>query len=95
MLSLKSCELCNKRINHKTVYGAYDFKCCSVYCQTSIINLNNLYQKNLNLYEESVKKYHIQLIRKLILKKIKQIREKKLENYNIYRQLEFYSLLEL
>ena len=95
MLSLKSCELCNKRINHKTVYCAYDFKCCSVYCQTSIINLNNLYQKNLNLYEESVKKYHIQLIRKLILKKIKQIRGKKLENYNIYKKLEFYSLLEL
>ena len=94
MLSnLMLCELV-KKINQKTVYFAYDIKCCSVYCQKSIINLNKLNKKHYYFNQECINKKTIQLLRKYLIKKVMKIREK-LVNRNIYDYLKIYSLLEL
>ena len=88
-MQFKTCELCNKQFNHNTIYCAYNIKCCSVYCQTSIINLNSLYDD-----QETVKKDDIQLIRNFLLKKISLLREKQIKNRNLYDYLSYFSILE-
>lgn len=96
MLSnLMLCELCKKKIYQKTVYCAYDIKCCSIYCQKSIINLNKLNKKHYYFNQECINKKTIQLLRKYVVKKVMKIREKKQLNRNIYDYLKIYSLLEL
>ena len=92
-MQFKICELCNKKFNGNTIYCAYNIKCCSVKCQTSIINLNSLCEK-LCYNQETIKKHHIQLIRNYLLKKISLLREKQIKNRNLYDYLSYFSILE-